>query len=65
MIATASFTIPYPNTTENNLGYFSGFMIVKAATLSVAQIVALNLTISAVLSTIYYSKLSKLLINPT
>jgi hypothetical protein len=48
MMATASLTIPSPNTTENSLGYFSGLMIVKAATLSVAQIVALNLTIRAV-----------------
>lgn len=48
MMATASLTIPSPNTTENSLGYFSGLMIVKAATLSVAHIVALNLTIRAV-----------------
>ncbi len=51
-MATASLTMPSPNTTENSLGYFSGLMIVKAATLSVAQIVALNLTIKAVVRTI-------------
>ena len=45
IIATASFINPYPNTIENNLGYSCGFMIVKAATASEAQIVALNLTI--------------------
>lgn len=40
IIATASFIIPSPNIIENNLGYLSAFIIVKAATESVAQIVA-------------------------
>lgn len=40
IIATASLTIPSPNTIENNFGYFFGLIIVRAATESVAQIVA-------------------------
>jgi hypothetical protein len=40
IIATASFIIPSPNIIENNLGYLSAFIIVKAATESVAQMVA-------------------------
>jgi hypothetical protein len=45
-MATASFTIPSPKIIENSLGYLSDLIIVKAATESVAQIVALYLTIS-------------------
>ena len=48
MIATASFTIPSPNTTLNNFGYLSALIIVKAATESVAQIVAEKIIISLV-----------------
>ena len=46
-MATASLIMPSPKTIENNLGYYLGLIIVNAATLSVAQIVALNLTINA------------------
>lgn len=53
MIATASLIIPSPNTIENNFGYLLGLIIVKAATESDAQIVALYLTIKAVESTIF------------
>lgn len=48
IIATASLTIPSPNTTLNNFGYLSALIIVKAATESVAQIVAENIIISLV-----------------
>jgi hypothetical protein len=40
MIETASFTIPSPKTTLKSLGYLFGLIIVRPATLSVAQIVA-------------------------
>jgi hypothetical protein len=46
MIATASLIIPSPKIIENNFGYLSDLIIVKAATESVAHIVALYLTIS-------------------
>ena len=42
---------------ENSLGYLFGLIIVKAATESDAQIVALYLTIRAVDKTIFSSKL--------
>lgn len=45
IIATASFTIPYPNMIENILGNFMESMRVNAATESVADMVALYLTI--------------------
>ncbi len=48
MIATASFTIPYPKITENNFGWSAYFIRVRAATESVAQIVALNFIINVV-----------------
>ena len=48
IIATASFTIPSPKTIENSLGYFWGLIIVRAATESVAQIVAENKRITVV-----------------
>lgn len=53
IIATASFTIPSPKIIENSFGYCEGLIIVKAATLSVAHIVALNLTINAVVNVIF------------
>lgn len=64
MIATASFIIPSPNTIENNFGYFAGFIIVRAATESDAQIVALYFMIKAVDS--FTSRLisDQFLINP-
>ena len=37
MIETESLTIPSPNKIENNFGYLSGLIIVRAATESVAQ----------------------------
>lgn len=40
MIETPSFIIPSPKTTLNNLGYLSEEIRVRAATESVAQIVA-------------------------
>ncbi len=40
IIATASLIIPSPNTTLNSFGYFSGLIIVSAATESVAETVA-------------------------
>lgn len=52
MIATASLTIPSPKITENNFGCYEGLIKVKAATESVALIVALNLIMRAVVSTI-------------
>ena len=64
MIATASFIIPSPNTIEKSFGYLLGFIIVNAATESDAQIVALYLTINAVLSLIYILISFKSLINP-
>ena len=48
IIATASLIIPSPNTMENNLGYLLGLIIVKAATESEAQIVALYLIINPI-----------------
>jgi hypothetical protein len=48
MIATASLTMPYPKITENNFGCSEGLINVKAATESVALIVALNFIIRAV-----------------
>jgi hypothetical protein len=53
MIATASFTIPYPKIIENILGNFIESIRVKAATESVAEIVALYLTIRFVSKTSY------------
>jgi hypothetical protein len=44
-MATASFTIPYPKIIENILGNFIESIRVNAATESVADIVALYLTI--------------------
>lgn len=52
IIATASLTIPYPKITENSFGCSDGLIRVKAATESVALMVALNLIISAVERTI-------------
>lgn len=46
IIATASFTIPSPKIIENSLGNWAESIRVSAATESVAEIVALNLTIS-------------------
>lgn len=46
MIDTESLTIPSPKITLNNLGYLSDLIIAKAATLSVAQMVAENKRIS-------------------
>ena len=54
MMATASLTIPYPKITENSLGCSDGLIRVKAATESVALMVALNLIIKAVDSTMVY-----------
>jgi hypothetical protein len=48
IIATASLTIPYPNIIENIFGNFIESINVRAATESVAEIVALYLTISPV-----------------
>lgn len=48
MIATASFTIPSPKMIENILGNYDALMRVNAATESVADMVALYLTIRAV-----------------
>ncbi len=48
MIATASLTIPSPKITEKSFGCYEGFIRVKAATESVALMVALNLIIRAV-----------------
>ena len=45
IMATASFTIPYPKIIENILGNFIESIRVNAATESVADIVALYLTI--------------------
>jgi hypothetical protein len=47
-MATASLTIPSPKITEKSLGWSLGFIKVKAATESVALIVALNFIIKAV-----------------
>lgn len=54
MMATASLTIPYPKITEKSLGCYDGLIRVKAATASVALMVALNLIIKAVVSMIVY-----------
>lgn len=51
MIATASLTMPSPNTIAKSLGYLLGLIIVRAATESEAQIVALYLMIREVLRT--------------
>ena len=48
MIATASLTIPSPKITENSLGCYEGLIRVRAATESVALMVALNFIIRAV-----------------
>ena len=40
MMATASLTIPYPKIMEKSLGCMTGLMRVRAATESVADIVA-------------------------
>ncbi len=48
MIATASFTIPYPKIIENSWGYWLDFIRVRAATESVADMVALYFTMSPV-----------------
>ena len=48
MIATASLTIPYPNIIENILGNSDDLIKVKAATESVADMVALYLIIKVV-----------------
>lgn len=40
IMATASLTMPSPKTIEKSLGNFLGFIMVRAATESVAQIVA-------------------------
>ena len=50
IIATASFTIPYPKIIENSCGNSLDFISVSAATESVAEIVALYFTIKAVSS---------------
>lgn len=63
-MATASFIIPYPNTTENSFGYLLGFIMVRAATESDAHIVALYLIMSAFERVITLSKFVQLLINP-
>lgn len=57
-------TIPSPKITENNLGYFSGLIIVKAATESVAHIVALYINIYPVVNLISYLKSEYLRIIP-
>lgn len=46
-MATASLTIPSPKTIENSFGYLAGLIIVRAATESEAQIVALYFIIRA------------------
>ena len=48
MMATASLTIPYPKMIENILGNLIESISVSAATESVADIVALYLTINPV-----------------
>lgn len=48
MIATASLTIPSPKIMENILGNYEALISVRAATESVALIVALYLIISDV-----------------
>lgn len=48
MIATASLTIPSPKITEKSLGCYDGLIRVRAATESVALMVALYLIIRAV-----------------
>lgn len=48
IIATASLTIPSPKMTEKSLGCYEGLIRVRAATESVALMVALNLIIRAV-----------------
>lgn len=50
MIATASLTMPYPKMIENNCGNSLDLIRVSAATESVAEMVALYLTIRAVYS---------------
>lgn len=46
MIATASFIIPSPKSTEFKTGYFSGLINDIAATVSVAQSTLLNIKTS-------------------
>jgi hypothetical protein len=48
MMATASLTMPSPKMTEKSLGCCEGLIRVKAATESVALMVALNLIINTV-----------------
>lgn len=43
IIATASLTMPYPKMMEKSLGWVAGLMRVRAATESVADMVALYL----------------------
>lgn len=64
MMATASLIMPSPKTIENSLGYLAGLIIVSAATESEAQIVALNFTISAVVSLISKLTSESFLIQP-
>jgi hypothetical protein len=47
-------TIPYPKITEKSFGCIEGLISVKAATESVALMVALNLIIRAVVKMIVY-----------
>lgn len=49
IIETASLTMPSPNIIENSFGYFSGLIIVKAQTESVAHRVAEYIRISYIL----------------
>lgn len=56
MMATASLTMPYPKMMEKSLGYLAGLMSVSAATESVAEMVALYLTMSAMF--MYYDSLT-------
>lgn len=50
MMATASFTIPYPKIIEKILGNYEALMRVRAATESVALMVALYLTMREISS---------------
>lgn len=56
--------MPSPKTIENNLGYLLGLIIVRAATESEAQMVALYLMIKALGKVILQSKLVQLRIRP-
>lgn len=64
MMATASLIIPSPNTIEKSLGYLVGLIMVRAATESDAQIVALYLTMRAVVNFTYKLKSDSFLIHP-